>query len=584
MKSQSLFALIAFWVASSTPALPQEFRSTIAGRVIDPQEAVVPRVKVLATHVETGARSETVSSSDGQYTLPFLPPGAYTIVAEAAGFKTYVRQGVQLSTNERLGLDIQLEIGQAAESVTVTAEAPALETATASTGQVISTRQIENMPLNGRTPLVLAQLAFGVVPASNPQHVRPFDNSGPADFSMGGAPRRTNELLLDGAPDTTANSRVAYNPPVDSVLEVKVESFQADAAYGHTGGGTVNLVLRSGTNDLHGAAYEFNQVSRLAATPFFTNRAGQKKTVTCFNQWGANAGGPVLIPKLIDGRNRLFFYFAYEGLQDGLPGPSVSAVPTDAMRRGDFSELLKLGSQYQIYDPSTGVREGSRVRRLPFAGNVIPSGRISPIARKILDFFPPPNNLGRPDGRDNFISRQIEKNFYHNELIRGDYVISERHKLFVNYRQNNRDDERGFFDNLGGDKQDLWHIADGNTFHRTNYGAMADDVYTFTPTLLLNTRLNWTRFTEGNLHYSDGFDFTTLGFPRELLASSARIGLPTVDISDLKTIAGDDRTNDNAYDIFQIFTTLTKIAGRHSVKIGADLRLYREHNYDFGNA
>ncbi len=315
---------IAVLLLSVCLLVGQEFRSTISGRVIDQQAAVVPGAKVSAILIETGARSETVSSPDGLYTLPFLTPGAYQITAEAPGFKRYLRESLQVSTNDRVALDIQLEVGQIAETVTVTAEAAMLQTSTASTGQVITSRQIENMPMAGRTPLVLAQLAFGVIPSSDPRFYRPFDNAGPSTFSMGGAPARTNELLLDGAPDTTGNSRVAYNPPVDAVAEVKVETFQADAAYGHTGGGTVNVVLRSGTNTLHGALYEFNQVSRTSATPFFTNRAGLRKTVTRYNQYGVNAGGPLYLPRLLDGRNRLFFYFGYEGVKDSIPAPTIA--------------------------------------------------------------------------------------------------------------------------------------------------------------------------------------------------------------------------------------------------------------------
>src|SRR5262249_52475315 len=202
---------------------------------------------------------------------------SYQVAAEAAGFKRYVREGIQVGSNERVPVDVILEIGAITEAVTVTAEASLLQTATASSGQVINTRQTENMPLNGRTPLVLAQLAFGVIPVTDPRFTRPFDNSGPSTFVMGGTPSRSNDLLLDGAPDTTQNRRVAYNAPVDSVEEVKVETFQVDAAYGHAGGGTVNIITKAGTNSLSGRAYDFNQVSRLAANQFFNNRAGQPK-------------------------------------------------------------------------------------------------------------------------------------------------------------------------------------------------------------------------------------------------------------------------------------------------------------------
>ena len=201
----------------STAALAQEFRATITGRVLDSQGAVVPNVTVTALQMDTGARNETKSQPDGQYVLPFLPPATYRLTVQVAGFKTFVRDGIRAGTGERIGVDIRLEVGDVVETVNVSAESPVLTTATASTGQIIGTRQIENMPMNGRTPLVLAQLAFGVTPSTDPRFYRPFDNAGPSGFSIGGAPSQTNELLLDGLPNTSRNMRVAYNPPVDAV-------------------------------------------------------------------------------------------------------------------------------------------------------------------------------------------------------------------------------------------------------------------------------------------------------------------------------------------------------------------------------
>ena len=265
----------------------QEFRSVLSGRVIDSTGAAVPGIKVTAINNETGARFETTSTDSGEYTLPFLAPGPYRLQAEAQGFKQYVQERIQIGTNTRVSQEITLEIGSQTEAVTVTADASLLQTATASVGQVIGTQQIENLPMNGRTPLTLAQLSFGVTPSSDPRFTRPFDNGGPAGFSMGGGQSQSNELLLDGTPDMTRNRRVAYNPPVDAVSEIKVEAFQPDAAYGNTGGGTVNVVMKGGTNDFHGSAYEFNQVSRLKAVPIFTKRAGQAKPVTRFNQYGS---------------------------------------------------------------------------------------------------------------------------------------------------------------------------------------------------------------------------------------------------------------------------------------------------------
>jgi hypothetical protein len=528
----------------------------------------------MATHNETGAKSHTFAGAEGSYTLPYLPPGPYTVSAELKGFKRYVNPNIRVTTNERGQLDITLEIGLVEQSVTVSAEASMLETATASTGQVINTRQVENLPMNGRTPLVLAQAAMGVTPNSDPKFARPFDNAGPSDFSMGGAPSRSNELLIDGSPDTTRDSRVAYNPPVDAVQEVKVETFQTDAAYGHTGGGTVNVVLKSGTNDLHGAAYDFNQVSALAATPYFTNRSGQKKPGANFNQYGINAGGPLWIPKIYNGRNRLFWFFAYELIHDSFPEPLTSTVPTALERTGDFSQLLRVGANYQIYDPLTGVAEGARVRRTPFAGNLIPANRLSGIAKNYLQFYPLPNQPGKADGQDNYLANSIRSDTYNSELGRIDYNVSDNHKLFWNYRHNDRIENRN---------NRFKNIATGNFLGRINWGTMVDDVYTLSPSMVLNTRLNWTRFTESNTRSSNGYDFTQLGFPKYLAAASARFVLPTIDL-DQFTDVGDSGGDRTPFDIFQIFINLTKIRGRHTLKFGTDIREYRESSASYGNS
>src|SRR3989442_15120148 len=181
--ARTICALAVAVLCLAAAGWAQEFRGSLSGRVTDPQQALVPSVNIVATNKDTGAKFQTVSGSDGSYSLPFLPPGPYTLTAEMSGFKRYVNGNVRVATNEREQLDIPLEVGQVAESVTVSAESSMLETMSASTGQVINTRQIENMPMNGRTPLVLAQLAYGVTPNSDPKFARPFDNAGPSDFS-----------------------------------------------------------------------------------------------------------------------------------------------------------------------------------------------------------------------------------------------------------------------------------------------------------------------------------------------------------------------------------------------------------------
>ena len=321
---------------------------------------------------------------------------------------------------------------------------------------------------------------------------------------MGGAPASTNELLIDGAPNIGSAGAVAYNPPMDAVTEVKAESFQADAAYGHTGGGTVNVLLKSGTNQFHGSLYEYNQNTALAATSWFLNASGQRKTVSQYNQWGATAGGPVFAPKLFDGRNKLFFFFGYEGVRNGLPRPQAATVPTEAERSGDFSALLKIGPQYQIYDPSSGTVQGSRIQRTPIQGNRIPATSINPISQKLMQYLPLPNNFVAPDGINDYLSNQVEMNKFYSMLTRVDLNLNDRNKIYFNIRHN-----------LRTVSLDLFHNEGTNYFQqRINWGGQVEDVITLSPTTVWSIRANYTRYALPTITGSDGYDITQLGFPQ----------------------------------------------------------------------
>ena len=577
MKLKSLYLAVAFCAAVTA----QEFRATISGRVTDAQNSAIAGANVTVIQIDTGAKFEATSNGEGLYSIPFLPPSTYRMTAEAAGFKKYLRERLPAGSNERLGIDIQLDLGAVTEVINVSSESPILQTASASTGQVITSQQIENMPVSGRTPLALAQLAFGVVPNTDPRFTRPFDNAGPSGFSMGGAPAQVNELLIDGASDTTGNLRVAYNPPMDAVTEVKAESFQADAAYGHSGGGTVNIVTRNGTNLFHGTLYEFNQNSAFNASPFFTNKTpGAKKPVSRFNQYGGSFNGPVRIPKVIDGRNKLFFMFAYEGVNDALPAPTTSTMPTAAERNGDFSALLPLGTNniYQIFDPLTGVAQGVRVARQPFPGNIIPASRISSIAKNYLQYYVLPNQPGAANGQSNYLSNTNgERNSFYNVIGRLDVSLSDRHKFFFVARNNVRVGNGG--NNFGKAVNDNPTATDA--LKRINWGYTVDDVYTISPTFLMNTRLNWTRFVEPTRNFSLGYDSTSLGLPAYLTANAPRKLLPQITFSTF-TGLGDNGGVEFPFDTFQIFESFTKIQGKHSLKFGMDLRQQRESNISYG--
>jgi len=352
------------------------------------------------------------------------------------GFKEFVRKDVNVGAGDHPVIDIRLEVGDTSQSVEVTADVSMLNTENATTGQAISTKEVEDLPLNGGTPLMVAQYAIGVIATGTPTLVHPFDLGAPAAFSVGGAASQTNELLVNGVPNATWDGRAAYNPPRDAVQEVRVKAFDSDASFGHTSGGTMNQIMKTGTNGLHGSAWEYNQPSNMVANDFFRNRAGQGLQITHYNQFGVSAGGPMILPKF-DGRNRMFWFFAYEGLKDGQPSPAILTVPTDAEKQGNFSSLLAAGSQYQLYDPYSGTLNGTTITRTAIPGNVIPQSRLNPIALAYLKFYPQPNvTVGVPlTGVGNYSSNATTVDNYNNEMGRLDWNMSQRNRLFFDVRK-----------------------------------------------------------------------------------------------------------------------------------------------------
>lgn len=575
----SLVAAISLLFVSV--ALGQESRGTISGTVTDSTGAAMPNVDIAATETRTGTKSKTVSDASGQYVLPFLAPGLYEISAQSSGFKEYLRKGVQLQSSEHPVIDIHLELGATTQSVEVTGEAPLVNSENASTGQAITTQQVEELPLNGRNPAMLAQLAMGVIATGNPSLVHPFDNGAAAAWSIGGTPSQTSEHLIDGSPNATWDGRVAYSPQQDAVQEVRVKSFDSDASYGHTGAGTINMVMKTGTNQLHGSLYEFTQPSLLDANNFFNNKNGLGNPVTHFNQYGLTAGGPVLIPKLYNGRNKLFWFFAWEGLKDSQPNTDFTTVPTDAERNGDFSALLKISPSYQIYNPYTGVLSGSTVTRQPFPGNIIPKNLLNPIAQAYLKFFPEPNVAGQANGFDNYGNTSTTNDNYSNELGRIDYNMSDRSRMFFNVRHNDEfQTKNNYFGN----------IATGSNLTRENWGASLDEVYTFNPTTVFDLRLNFTRLNEIHAEPSSGFDPTTLGFPGYLAGSSHHLQLPYVGFAGScgsqtsYQCLGDTGASAAPSQSLQLFADTVKIVRSHTLKFGADIRQYRLNVINYGNS
>lgn len=562
----------------------QEFRSTLSGVVTDPAGAPITNATVVATETRTGTKAQTTTDATGQYTIPFLLPGSYDLTAQADGFKRSVRQGLVIASGEHPVIDISLELGTVSESLNVTEPAPLVNTENASLGQAVTASQVEDLPLNGRTPMMLAQLSIGVISTAQPTLVHPFDNSGAANWSIGGLPSQSSELLMDGSPDSTWDGRLAYSPPQDAVQEVRVKAFDNDAAYGHTASGTANQVLKTGTNEFHGSMYEFTQASALNAVNFFTNRNGSAVPVTHYNQYGLTAGAPIIIPKVFNGRNKLFWFFAWENLTDAQPNNSTlgnstsnyTTVPTDAERQGNFSAL-----NYTLYNPFTATLNGSTVTRQPFLGNVIPQSLLNPIAQAYLKYYPEPNTtpLGA-NGFENYISNFLSTDSYNNELGRIDYNMTERSRMFFDIRHNYRvQAKNNYFNN----------VATGTDLARENWGASVDEVYTLTPTTVLNARLNFTRMNEVHYEPSEGFDPASLGFPSYIAGTSTYLVMPYIQFGSCGSqtsfqCLGDNSASKDPSQSYQLFGDVVKAKGNHILKIGADVRQYRLNTYITGNS
>jgi len=563
----------------------QEARGTILGRVTDSTGAVIPAVSVKITNVATGVTTPVETNPQGNYLAPYLIPGPYRIGAEKTGFKSFLREGIELRVNDRLEVNIALELGAVTETVTVTAETPMLETATASMGSVVDARRVAELPFPHGNPYHLIQLASGVAFAQNLTLDRPFEPTHIVGYTMDGARSNRAEVTLDGTPNTasgntgTRNEVISsYVPPADVVSEFKVQTATFDVTVGQTEGGVVNVSLKSGTNALHGTAYYTKLAPEMNANLFFSNRASLPRSEFTYNRWGTMAGGPVYLPKLYNGRNRTFFMYGYEGIHEERPRGSTMTVPTQKQREGDFSDLLKLGSRYQIYDPSTRrTAAGGRFQSDPLPGNLVPAARISPVARNILKYYALPNVPGTADGGNNLaLPNEPEPITYYTHVFRLDHNLSERHRIFSRVNVYKRDSHyNDWFDSA----------ATGEWFQFLSRAAGFDDVYSFSPTFVMNLRYGYNRFirTYDNNPASRGFDLTTLGLPASYnnAIDPAIRRFPYVTIGDYASTYNGMLWRPTETHSFT--SAFDKVQGTHSLKFGVEYRAYRENQYNYDN-
>jgi Carboxypeptidase regulatory-like domain len=585
--SRYSYSFLSVLLLIGASAMAQDFRATLNGRVTDSSGGSIPGVTVQVRNTRTNETTTVITDDQGNYNAPLLKPGTYSISAEQTGFKKFQQDGIELSINQVATANIALEVGQLTDQVTVTAGVEILELSTANRGSVIDNQQVREFPLNARNPFMLGMLVAGVNFNGASIWQRPFDNGAIAEWTINGSQSRGNEFLLDGAPNNgqAGGNNIALVPPVDSVEEFKIQTNTYDAQYGKTTGGIINVSLRSGGNDFHGTLYEFARREQWDANDFRINARNQPKPLHYLDQYGGQIQGPVIFPKLYNGRDKTFFMFNYEGYREGVPAPLTLSVPEAEMLNGDFSKLVDAqGRPVIIYDPLTGRADASAAGgwvRDPFPGNVIPQTRINPISQKILSFQPKPNTKSPDQGysRANlFIPDNIAGDDFYNWVLKIDQNIGSKHRIFGRYAENDRTEDRnvnGIFEGPGQDGQ--------QPFKRINHAFVFDHVGTMGPTFIFNYRFSFNRFEEhgfgrGNL----GFDKTALGFPKSMVDQIPHGDLfGRYEFTDYNSLGR--YQSRNITNTWAIHPNLNKIKGAHTLKAGVDIRWTQYIEQNQGN-
>jgi hypothetical protein len=574
---------IVLLLCACLPLFAQEFRATISGSITDPTDAPIGGAKITATNLDRNAITESESTGAGVYTIGPLLPGRYNLTAEKAGFKKYVKEGLSLSTADRVGLNIRLELGAVAESVTVTGEASLLQTETASRSSLIQNRAIEDIPTNGRNLYQLQYTLPGVVKTSRywgSMELYAFGNVNGVMIS--GGRQGENETLVDGQSNTKGDRGVAWVPSLNSIQEFTIQTNTYDAAYGRVGGGVTSVTLKAGGNAFHGQLFEFLKNDKLRANDWADNTfpsaldANGKAVRTPFKQstFGFAFDGPVYIPKVFDGRNKLFFLLTLEGLRERNPGSMVTTLPQPEQLTGDFSKLLNSsGTLVTIYDPtSTALDAAGKYVRTPFSGNRIPSNRINPISAKVASFYPSPTNPGSgPDKTENYSKVLPATNGYDAWLGKMDYRVSDKSTVSGRYAQT----PWGNFAKIvwGTNAAEPSGEAPSTRVSR-NWGV--DWTYTLNPTMVFNLRGGLARYEgfSGNI-YAAGYDPKTLGFPSSLVSQFTTLQFPRFNIGGLYSPIGADRvTSYSTQDTWTLQPALSHNIGKHMLKYGAEFRRY----------
>lgn len=545
------------------PSFGQTF-GDISGLVTDSSGAAVVGANVAATNPQTNVTRTTISNNTGNYSFPSMPPGLYDIKAEKQGFQSTVRTAVQLQVQQAARIDFQLNVGSVTETVEVTGGAPLLNTENATIGTVIEQKRIVDLPLNGRSFISLIALSPNVVTGQTSNtgfaSTRGGSERGAVSISIAGLRREHVYYTLDGITNTDVDwNTYAYLPSIDLLQEFKVQSGIYSAEFGREAA-QVNVSTKSGTNAYHGTVFEFLRNNNLDARPFaFTNRVPQSAPFK-WNQYGFVLGGPVQIPKVFNGKDKLFFLSNYEGFKLRNQAQGTFSVPSAAMRNGNFSEIL----------PGTFVRDPLNNRQ-PFPGNIIPVNRLDPTSKALLEFYPTPNVAGA-GLVNNYLA--LQNNYSNKEQFtqRIDFAESAKSSWFGRYSWQ---DDTSYTGNL---------YRNGLTVNNVVKQAVISNTRLFSPTLV-------NEFRAGYLGYRNAL-LNELAFQRNLI-EELKIpfylnpppigwGTPNVVVAGFSTFGDSIQGPFAAYDhTFQFVDGLSWTHGSHSFKFGGEYR--RDRYNEFGN-
>lgn len=539
---------------------------TFTGVVRDSSGAVLAQAQVTITNEGTGQKTELTTNSSGIYASGPLRPGTYRIEVQAKGFANNAKR-VPLDVNEHPAVDFRLEVGAVRQDLTVVDELPVLQTESATLSDVRTERAVKDLPLNGRNFTQLIQLSAGAIPAmSQVAGLQVVQKRGVPDISVNGSRHWQNNILIEGISDMenhNGNGILMY-PSVDAIQEFRVESSVADVQSGRGGGGTINLVYKSGTKDFHGGVYWFLRNSALDAKNFF-DRANTPIPPFKMNQFGVFVGGP-LIPR---SNPKTFFFFNYEGNRMRQSQTYISSVPTVAYRRGDFSSYSR-----KIYDPLTQrqTATGGFIRD-PFPDNIIPAGRLDPVGLNLLNLYPLPN-LGSGES-NNFLLNPLRPNDGDRYDIKVDQIISNNDTMFVRF-------SRGADTLVEPSYLGFPAVGAGpsvpGTADQPVSQIVASETHLFAPTVINEFRAGWTRLNLHQLPLTWGENITSdLGFP-----GVNDPGDPYTSGLAIFNIANITGLGDSGYspailvsDNIQVGDTLNYIHGRHAFKFGGEFQRRR---------